>query len=131
LALACLVVFDEVIIPAADFGFESAISSADYQKIRIPDVELSADWQPVHESKRLLQGITSDLLHDVQIAKILSRVPQNIQREVLADALSDILLMKEYQAPLVSSYGRRVLIHRLLQLGVSSLSVPANGDNIA
>lgn len=122
LALACTVVFDEIVMAAADFGYPDAHVTDDYRKIRIPSLSLSADWDPVYESQALTRPIVGDLLRDQVIDRIISRVPENLKSQVIEDCIVDILLMREYECPLISSVGRRALVVRLLELEVVAAS---------
>ncbi|WP_159803603.1 hypothetical protein [Arthrobacter zhaoguopingii] len=122
LALACTVVFDEIVMAAADFGYPDSQVTDDYRKIHIPSLSLSADWDPVYESQTLTRPIVGDLLRDPVIARIISRVPKNLKSRVIEDCIADILLMREYECPLISSVGRRGLVVRLLELDVVAAS---------
>jgi len=116
------VIFEDILIAAADARYPDPLASSDYQKIEIPQLGLTADWAPVHDGRALIED-ASNLLEDKKIKTILRRVPVSAREYALFDVAADVLLMREYSAPLVSSRGRILLAERLVELGV----VPSPG----
>lgn len=124
-ALACTVIFDEIILPAADAQYPESTISADYRKVEIPSLGLLADWDPVQASRKALENIAGDIAKDIKISRILAKVPKHLRAQVVLDVATDMLLQSEYKAPVISSSGRRAMLVRLAELGIlADLGVP-------
>ncbi|MFI0540596.1 hypothetical protein ACH3VS_17145 [Streptomyces sp. WSLK1-3] len=131
-ALACTVIFDEVIIAAADAKYPESEVSGDYSKVKISGLNLLADWDPVQASRKALEDIVGDLAKDPILSRILRKVPRNLQGQVIQDVAVDLILMREYNAPVVSSPGRRAMLIRLMEINaLSGVGVPHIAQNAA
>ncbi len=117
MALACAVIFDEIVLAAADSPYPHGEHADDYRRVRIPELKLTADWDPVSAGRALAEEAGRDLLLDEQVRQVLRHVPTAVKSYVIADVMADVLLMRKYEAPLVSSSGRRALVLRLQELG--------------
>ncbi|MFJ5305402.1 hypothetical protein [Streptomyces sp. NPDC088350] len=117
-ALACAVIFDEIILPAADARYPDSVMSPDYRTVEIPGLGLFADWDPVRASREAMTGIAEDVARDARISHILKNVPKRLRTQVVVDVATDMLLLGEYKAPVISSPGRRAMLLRLIELDV-------------
>lgn len=114
--LACTVVFDEVLMQAADAYYPSARPAKDNSGVRVPELDVTAVWQHEFRDRDKREDLR-ELAADAQIASILRRVPLDVRPDVIADALGDAALSIQYNAPIVSSPGRRAVMLRLSELG--------------
>jgi hypothetical protein len=115
-ALACALIFEDFVIPAADavwpgFGDLRHFSAADL------GLEVS-EWEPVHEARRLSAALSEDWRSDPVLAGLLARKSETEVQMELHYAVADVLLAAEYNAPVLCSDGRRAVVRRLLDLGV-------------
>lgn len=117
IALACCVIFEDLVIPAADAPYPGFTSDADGVQ-HLADLELAADWNGVHEARTVLDPIERDLLADSVLSAELSTLPYGDRWMVVHYAIADILLTQMYSAPVISAPGRQRIVRRLLELGV-------------
>ncbi|MET7906337.1 hypothetical protein ABZS86_34765 [Streptomyces sp. NPDC005355] len=129
-ALACTVIFDELIIAAADALYPDSSYSGDYSKVTIPALGILADWNPVHAGQDSVGDITGDLAGDPVLSRILRKVPRQHREQVVRDVVIDLLLMREYDAPVISSRGRRAMLARLIELDVLPGMRAAGGASV-
>jgi hypothetical protein len=103
IALACLVIFDEILLPAADAAFPGELQHMRDGRSHgvIADLALETDLEPWQQAGRLYQPIEEQLLSDIVIRRVLARVPKGAWRMVLTDAITDILLASEHRAPVI------------------------------
>jgi hypothetical protein len=116
IALACLVIFDEIVLPAADAAFPGIQESR--SRGVIADLALETDWEPWQEGHALSRTIEAQLQRDVVIRRVLSRIPKHARGMILADAITDIILASQHKAPVICSPGRKALIDRLVAIEV-------------
>lgn len=114
--LACALIFEDFVIPAADavwpgFGDLRHFSAADL------GLEVS-EWEPVHEARQLSEAVREDWRSDPVLAGLLAGRPEPEVQMELHYAVADVLLAAEYNAPVLCSDGRRAVVRRLLDLGV-------------
>lgn len=111
-ALACAVVFDDIILPSADSFIPGDVSN----------LGMTGSWEPITEAWKITSDLGSVLLEDEGIKKVLSKVPRNARNQAIWYAVADILLAQEHNAPIICAPGRRALVQRLVELGIGGLS---------
>jgi len=111
IALASLVIFDDVVLPAADAAFPG-------EGGRIPELNIVTDWEPTRHAIELYDSHEEQLNADPGIGTILRRVPRNAWWMALQNAIADIVLSRENDAPVICSRGRKALIDRLVALEI-------------
>jgi hypothetical protein len=116
IALACAVVFEEVLLPAADAVFLG--NSTRGGRRELPELNMIVDWEYLDAGRRLIEPITHDLLEDEVIGAVLRRVPDWGKEMALEYAATDIIMSAEHEAPVICAPGRRRLVLRLLELDV-------------
>jgi hypothetical protein len=119
IALACAVIFDDIMLPAAD----AVLRTGDIEpedRVKFPELNMAAsDWELVHQAKDAINARSEeDLLADPVISSVLRRVPAPAQSMALRYAAVDILMMSEYMVPIICAPGRRVIVRRLTELDV-------------
>jgi hypothetical protein len=114
-ARACIVIFEEVVMPAIDAPFVRGPS-----ELVEPALNVSADWNPVHQARRIVDRDEAELLSDPIIDSIVGRLPSDQWGLELLYALVDIFLASDTSAPVLCAPGRQALIHRLIELDVAS-----------
>jgi hypothetical protein len=122
-ALACTVIFDEIILPAIDAPIPgTAMTNRMYQ----PDLAIAADWEQVNQAQELVRPHERELLNDTHIKAVLKSIPKGARPIALLYAAADVVLGVTHKAPIVCAPGRMSIVARLLQLGV----VPTSGFDI-
>jgi hypothetical protein len=116
-ALATTVVFEDVIVAAADTRFPQSTSPSS-EIARIASLSLTADWEARLEEQNLAGSVAKDVLEDPYIKMILRRVPWKAKAAVIEDAIVDAYLIGKYHSPLICGAGRYRIIDRLINLGV-------------
>jgi hypothetical protein len=111
-ALACAIVFDDIILPAADSFIPGGVSN----------LGMIGSCDPIHEAGKIASDLGSALLDDAEIERILRTVPHNARSQAIQYAVADILLAQEHNAPIICTLGRRALVQRLVELGIGGLS---------
>jgi hypothetical protein len=122
IALACCVVFEEVVLPGADVPYPQFDRLSD-EEMRLAALELFSSWEPIHEAHQLLRPHEEELLRDPIIHSVLKTVPVDSQRMALLYAVADVLLTQAHAAPVLCTTGRRRIVLRLIELGI--VEVPA------
>ena len=111
-ALALSIVFDDLFLPAVDAVTPGVTRG-------VPNhLAFHVDWSLAHEASAICERHQSELLNDESLALFLEQVPTAGRAQVLHDAIQDILLSLEHDAPVISSTGRRDIILRLVDLDV-------------
>jgi hypothetical protein len=121
IALACSVIFEQIVLPAADAPYPQFERTED-ETLHLGALEMETDWGVVREAMRLVEPIEGDLLHDEVIRTVLARVPADAQRMALLYATTDVLLAQIHLAPVICAPGRRKLVMRLLELEIAPLA---------
>lgn len=116
IALACLVIFDEIILPAADTVIAGA--NLAHGAFSEPAFGISGHWDFTNQASELVRKGEAELVEDVTISQILRRVPRLQRGLIVMTAVTDLLLMQEFNAPVVCKPGRAAIIRRLVDLGV-------------
>jgi hypothetical protein len=117
IALACCVIFEEVVLPGADAPFPGFDRYGD-DEMRLAALELSSGWGPISEAQKLLGPVEDDLLRDPIISGVLRAMPLDARRLALLYAVADVLLTQAHSAPVLCAPGRRRVVLRLIELGV-------------
>lgn len=125
-ALACLIIFDEVILPAADTPIAGENLTGD--SFSVPEFGIEGNWHFTHEAAELVRHNEEELVHDPEIAQILRRVPARMRSLVVEYAITDALLMQEFRAPVICRPGRAAIINRMLTLDAIPLEDSFRGD---
>lgn len=123
IALACIVIFDEIILPAIDIPVPGATDSLLMDQ---PDLTITGDWNDVNHAQGLIRGHEHELLEDPVIRAVLRRTPQAAREWALIYAAADVVLATAYKAPIICAPGRMRIVARLMQLG----AVPSTGFDI-
>lgn len=119
-ALACALIYEEFIVPAADAVHPGM---GDMRHFSPADLGLEvSEWDPIHEAHRLSEHVRADWQADPVLAKLLAGKPESEVGLELHYAVADVLLAAAYNAPVLCSNGRRAVVRRLIELGV----VPAH-----
>lgn len=131
-ALTCAVVYEEIVLPAADAHFPGVRTGLTGEAYRIPELEIATDMEILREAYRLADLQGSELINDEGIARILAKVPSHAKHQAVTDAINDILMSRELSLPVICSPGRRALMTRLIELGVVLTTGAATpGDALA
>jgi hypothetical protein len=118
LALANIVIFDEIVTGGADTFYPESREKRHPKETLIPSIGLTADWEATRRGYEIVDEIREDLIRDSVIRKIIRNVPAYAKAAVLEDAVIDAILLGKYRVPLISAPGRKGIIDRLIQLGV-------------
>jgi hypothetical protein len=121
IALACAVLFEEVVLPAADAPYPGFVSDAG--DLRLPALEMITSWETVAEADALLRPVEAELFRDPVLRRVFDALPLDEQRLGLLYATTDVLLTQIHEAPVLCALGRRRVVLRLLELGF--LTVPS------
>jgi hypothetical protein len=122
IALACCVVFEEVVLPGADAAYANFEPHGE-DEMRLAALELFSGWEPIREAQQLLAPHEEELLRDPTIASILGTLPGDAQHLALLYAMADVILTQAHAAPVLCAPGRRRIVLRLIELGV--VEIPA------
>lgn len=122
IALACCVVFEEVVLPGADTAYPQFDPHGD-DEMRLAALDLFSGWEPIWESQQLLVPHEEELLRDPVIASVLRTLPSDARQMALLYAMADVVLTQAHAAPVLCAPGRRRIVLRLIELGV--VEVPA------
>lgn len=128
IALASLVVFEDIVIPAADSWYPGS----NYESpLLLPEIGIEVpDWGPISKAKELLGQRKDLLLGDPVIRSVLARVPKRSREQAVRYAIADLLLAHEHGAPVVCSNGRRALLDRITLLTRNSISPEPEKDQV-
>jgi hypothetical protein len=118
-AIACAVVYEEVVLPPADAHMPGVIAGPSGKTYTIPELEISTDWELLREAQNAVEPHVNDLLIDGEVARILRTVPSRVRRQVIIDAANDIAMSSQLGLSVICSPGRRALMGRLLELGLA------------
>ncbi len=121
-ALACCVIFEEVVLPGADVPYPQFDQHGE-DEMRLPALDLFSGWEPVHEARQLLVPHEEELLRDPVISSVLGYLPDDAQHLALLYAMADVLLTQIHLAPVLCTQGRRRIVLRLIELGI--VDIPA------
>jgi hypothetical protein len=105
------VIFDDVVLPSADAAFPG-------ESGRIPELNIVSDWGPMAHAYEVYERNKDQLDADPVIRTILRRVPRDARGMALQNAIADIVLSYEHDAPVICSRGRKALIDRLVALEI-------------
>lgn len=113
-ALAALVIFEDIIMPAADAWYPGS----NYESpLLLPNIGIAIpEWGPLSTAQDTFRQREDSFLADPVIRSILARVPEGARRQAVVYAIVDIILAAQHQAPVFCSYGRRALIKRMVEL---------------
>lgn len=125
-ALGCAVIFDDIIIPAADASFPADTRRS--AGATISALAISTNWDATQEAYSLLAEHQQALLQDASIRATLRDLEPEAKNLGLLYAITDILLTAEHGAPVVCSSLRRRLIGRLLELGIVPSARPEQAE---
>jgi hypothetical protein len=125
-AIACAVVYEEIVLPPADAHMPGVVSDPSYRKHTIPELEISTDWDLMRQARDTIEPHINDLERDSEITRILRTVPTGAWRQVIIDAANDAAMSRELGLSVICSPGRRALMARLVDLGVAP--GPTSGD---
>jgi hypothetical protein len=118
IALACAVVFDDIILPAADAVLRAGNLPPEDQT-KFPELNMStSEWALIRHAQEAVDPISDDLLTDPVISSVLRRVPADMRSMALRYAAADILMTSEYSVPIICASGRRKIVRRLIELDV-------------
>jgi hypothetical protein len=118
-ALACLVVFEEVIIAMAETPYGPEFEWLPNDAQRLPALELTSDYEALNEAGFILdRPIQDELLADPVIRSVVGRLPLGAQQMGLLYATTDVVLTQLHSAPVLCAPGRRKVVLRLIELGV-------------
>jgi hypothetical protein len=92
-ALASAVVFEEIVLPAADAAFPRHGIGVG-ENMRVPELDLEADWGHVREAGDLARENGDGLLADETVREILSRLPAGNHRMELEYAITDVVMTR-------------------------------------
>jgi hypothetical protein len=120
IALACCVVFEEVVLPGADTPY-SQFDSRGEDEMHLAALDLFSGWEPIREAQQLLAPHEEELLRDPVIAGVLGRLPRDAQHMALLYAMADVVLTQAHAAPVLCAPGRRRIVLRLIELGVADI----------
>jgi hypothetical protein len=115
-ALACALIYEDIVLPAADAVFPGM---GDLQ--HIPAAELGLEvtsWDPLRDADQLSASVREEWRSDPALAQLLAGKSDTDVGLELHYAVADVLLAGEYNAPVLCSDGRRALVRRLIDLSV-------------
>ena len=121
IALACSVIFEQIVLPAADAPYPQFERTED-ETLHLGALEMETDWGVVREAMRLVEPIEGDLLHDEVIRTVLAEESPPMRNEWPSYATTDVLLAQIHLAPVICAPGRRKLVMRLLELEIAPLA---------
>lgn len=127
LALACTVVFEEVIIPAVDAPYPE-FERREGGEILLPSLGIQSHWDPSRAAIDVVRPEVPELLRDHKIADVLRSIPEDSKPLILEFACIDLVLSDVYEAPIICSAGRRALIERIAELGLYQRSNSSNAQ---
>ncbi len=115
-ALACALLFEEFVIPAADASFPGL---GDLQHFSPDDLGLEvSSWDVLDEARRLSRSVQEDWTSDPLLSSLFAGKDEWVATMELEYAVADVLLAAEHRAPVLCSDGRRAVVRRLIELGV-------------
>jgi hypothetical protein len=114
-ALSCLVIFDQVILPSADAWLPSVQNASGEREV--PELDIVSDWRPLERTREILDHRVDDVLADPAIAASVTGSDWT-KRLQLEYAVMDCLLSSRYMAPVICSDRRRRVVRRVLELGL-------------
>jgi hypothetical protein len=118
IALACALIYEEFVLPAADAAYPGL---GDLQHISPTDLGLEVSaWDAVHEARKLSDPIKDSWRSDMVLSQLLDKKSNAEVDMELHYAVADVLLAAEHRAPVLCSDGRRALVRRLIELGIVS-----------
>ena len=118
IALACAVVFDDIILPAADAVLRTGDLPPE-DRTKFPELNMrTSEWDLIHDAQDAVDPISYDLLADSVISSVLRKVPANMRSMALLYAAADILMISEYSVPIICAPGRQRIVRRLIELDV-------------
>ena len=118
-ALACTLIYEEVVIPVADAIHPGL---GELQDLSTSDIGIEVtSWEPISVAQKLSEPLRAGAWREDAILSqaLADRSDSEVSLE-LHYAVADVLLAEEYGAPVLCSDGRREVIRRLLELGVVS-----------
>jgi hypothetical protein len=118
IALACALIYEDFVIPAAD-AIYPGLGDLDHFSPADLGLEISA-WDPIHEARALSDPVSEIWRSDPTLRKLLNEKTEPEAHMELHYAVADILLASEYKAPVICSDGRRAVVRRLIELGVAN-----------
>ena len=124
-ALTASVVFEEIVLPAADSpypGFEADAGAG----LKHPELGFEANWDFPREAQELLNTAEAELLEDPTITALTLGMEPEERRQTLLFATTDVLLADAFEAPVLCAAGRREMVSRLIELGVAPVSPAVN-----
>ena len=114
-ALACALIYEDFVIPAADAVYPGL---GELKHFCPADLGLEvSQWDPVHEARRLSESVCESWRSDPVLRPLLSGKTESEVGMELHYAVADVLLAAEYDAPVLCSDGRRAVVRRLIELG--------------
>jgi hypothetical protein len=127
IALATTVVFDEIILPAADVAFPGTHKDGRH---RAPEIGLSSDWDHFHHATDVVRSHEEELRQDSLIGQFMPS--ESWRHSLMVEyAAADIVLSAAHEAPVLCTPDRRAVITRLVELGLARDLLGTDGSPAA
>lgn len=127
-ALTATLVFDDIIIPAVDAPFPAEGWKGEG---RLPQLNLTAKWDPVHEAQSIKESNKDDLYNDKNLQSLLNHVPEPDRDIELNYAIADVIFMINYGGPIFCSPGRQGIISRLVEMEIFASNYSSSQLDVA